>query len=228
MNQVMFGKNSVLVLLTLVLMSLFALWQWLAHQGDLNAANLVSELRNYTRAMSVMAMSACVVPIYLLFLHLMFPLTVLVACTGLLFGPWLGFLYASLGTMVFAATSFWLGGVLGRDTLLRLGGERLRTASEALSRRGVRVVFIVSLLPIAPFALTNMLAGASHIRFRDYMLGSLMGLLPGVAAVTVMSGQIGTVVESGSRYEIIILATVVLILVLAFFSIRAWLRARIV
>ncbi len=216
------GKIGLLVSLLLLLL----LWEWFFRQGDLDAASLVSWARAYTRGIAPMALAAAIVPLYLLLLHLMFPLTVLVAATGLLFGAWQGALYASLGTLLFAATSFWLGHALGRDMLVRLGGARMHAASRYLSRRGVRVVLLISLLPVAPFALTNMLAGASHIRFGDYMLGSALGLLPGVILVAAFGGELGAVIEGGGREELLALAVVAVLVVAALVGLRAWLRSR--
>lgn len=219
-------KNVALALLALAFIALLALWQWLSQQGELDAAGLVSDVRRYTRSMTPLAITACLVPVYLLLLHLMFPLTVLVAATGLLFGPWVGFLYAGLGTLLFSATSFWLGDVIGRDALFRLGGQRLHTVSRYLSARGIRVIFLISLLPIAPFAFTNMLAGASHIRFRDYMLGSAAGLLPGVAVVTVLGGELGAVLEHGGTREWMLFAVAAALILALFFAFRRWIRLR--
>ena len=222
----MFRKNLASGLMVLTFVLLLALWQWLSSQGELDAVRIVSELRRHTQAMTPLALAAFVIPVYLLLLHLMFPLTVLVAATGLLFGPWAGFLYAGLGTLVFAATSFWLGSIIGPNVLFRLGGERLHDVSRYLAQRGVRVVFLLSLLPLAPFALSNMLAGASHIRFRDYMLGSAAGLLPGVAVVTVLGGELGALLESGGQREILLFLLFAVVLLAGFFAIRARVMAR--
>jgi uncharacterized membrane protein YdjX (TVP38/TMEM64 family) len=40
------------------------------------------------------------------------------------------------------------------------------------------------MLPIAPFSIVNVVAGASHIRWSDFLLGTVIGLLPGVLAMT--------------------------------------------
>jgi len=222
----MVRKNVAPGLVVLAFIGLLALWQWLSQQGELDAVGLVSDIRRYTRSMTPLAITACLVPVYLLLLHLMFPLTVLVAATGLLFGPWVGFLYAGLGTLLFSATSFWLGDVIGRDALFRLGGQRLHNVSWYLSARGVRVIFLISLLPIAPFAFTNMLAGASHIRFRDYMLGSAAGLLPGVAVVTLLGGELGAVLEHGDTRDWGLFAVAAALILALFVAFRRWIRMR--
>jgi uncharacterized membrane protein YdjX (TVP38/TMEM64 family) len=45
-------------------------------------------------------------------------------------------------------------------------------------------VVFVRLLPIAPFSVVNVVAGASHIGWRDFLLGTAIGLLPGVLLIS--------------------------------------------
>jgi len=40
------------------------------------------------------------------------------------------------------------------------------------------------LLPIAPFSVVNVVAGASHIRWSDFLLGTVIGLVPGITTLT--------------------------------------------
>jgi hypothetical protein len=40
------------------------------------------------------------------------------------------------------------------------------------------------LLPAAGWRCTNLVAGASHIRLRDYLLVTLLGMMPGIEAIT--------------------------------------------
>lgn len=148
-------------------------------------------------------MLPAVVITYVIALLLVFPLTVLVVATGLLLGPVWGFFYAIAGSLASAAASYWIGHRLGREALLNYGGERLNKVARHLAERGVRTMFVISLLPLAPFTLTNMLAGAFHLRFRDYFLGSVLGLVPGLAIVTLMGSQLGTLVTAADRDDIL-------------------------
>ena len=38
----------------------------------------------------------------------------------------------------------------------------------------------VRLVPVAPFTIVNLLAGAGHVRFRDFMIGTAVGMTPGI------------------------------------------------
>ncbi|MGD8643649.1 MAG: VTT domain-containing protein, partial [Chromatiales bacterium] len=115
------------------------------------------------------------------------PVTLLIAATALILGPWLGLACSFLGALLSAGASYGIGQVLGRDLLRRLAGDRLNTLSRRLGGRGVLTVITVRIVPIAPFVIINLVAGASHIRFRDYLLGTALGMAPGIAGITLFA-----------------------------------------
>jgi uncharacterized membrane protein YdjX (TVP38/TMEM64 family) len=113
-----------------------------------------------------------------------FPLIVLVAVTALVFGPWLGPVYTVAGATLSAALTFAIGRHLGRETIRRIAGHRVNELSRRLARRGLLAIVFVRMLPIAPFSIVNVVAGASHIRWFDFLLGTVVGLLPGILSMT--------------------------------------------
>ncbi len=72
-----------------------------------------------------------------------------------------------------------LGGrVLSRVALERISGSRLGQLSRKLAKRGTIAVAVLRLVSIAPLAVFNLVAGASHLGFRQFIVGSLRGLTP--------------------------------------------------
>jgi phospholipase D1/2 len=118
---------------------------------------------------------------------LAFPMSVLVVATELAFGPVLGSLLALTGGILSACVGYLQGRVIGRRWLRRLGGAGLNRVSRALASHGVLTIAAVRLLPFAPWTLTNLAAGASHVRPLDYLLGTLVGLVPCIAAAALMT-----------------------------------------
>ncbi len=80
--------------------------------------------------------------------------------------------------------NFGIGNTLGRDAVRRLAGKRINRLSKKLSRRGLLTVITLRIVPVAPFVVINLVAGASHIRFRDFWLGTLLGIAPGALALS--------------------------------------------
>jgi phospholipase D1/2 len=118
-----------------------------------------------------------------------FPLVVMIAATAAAFGPLLGFTYALLGSVANALLTYVVGAWLGARLLRGFYGPRLHRVREAMARRGVAAIAAVRLVPIAPFTIVNMAAGACRIRLVDYVLGTVLGLLPGLLVMSALGHQ---------------------------------------
>ncbi|MDX5377605.1 MAG: TVP38/TMEM64 family protein [Halomonas sp.] len=198
------SRKVLLALVALVLLALLGfLWQWLAARDLLDANTLFALMQGSLSWRDSPLAGAVVVAAFLAASLTMFPLSVLVVLAGLLFGPVWGFVYSFIGTLAGSVVTFWVGRRLGRDALLRHGGTRLQRLSRYLAGRGIRTMTLVSLLPLAPFTLTNMMAGAFRIRFRDYMLGTVIGLTPGLAGIILLGSQLGTLLTAENRRELV-------------------------
>ena len=111
------------------------------------------------------------------------PLLVLIVVTVMLFGTVKGFFTAMAGILLGALAAWTLGRVLLRTTVRRLSGPRIDRLARNLARRGVLSIAAVRIVPVAPFAVVNLVAGSSHIRLRDFLLGTLLGMAPGTLAL---------------------------------------------
>ncbi|MFN2332457.1 MAG: TVP38/TMEM64 family protein [Halomonas sp.] len=185
------------------LITLGLLWQWLAMQDLLTAERLQAWISSAPAWRDNPWTFLVVMAGYAGALLVMFPLSLMVALTGLVFGPNWGFVYATLGTLTSSVASYWVGRRLGREALMAYGGRHLHGMSRYLSRRGIRTMTVINLLPLAPFTLTNMMAGAFHLRFRDYMIGSTLGIVPGLAVVTLLGSQLGALVTATDREDVL-------------------------
>jgi phospholipase D1/2 len=117
---------------------------------------------------------------------LLVPVTLLIANSGMVFGPWWGSVHALIGAFASAAVYYWMGRGVGRDLMERISSPRIRDAARAVARRGLLAVAAVRMVPIAPHAVVGLVAGASRIGFRDYMLGSVVGMAPGAVALVLV------------------------------------------
>ncbi|WP_447955965.1 TVP38/TMEM64 family protein [Vreelandella sp. EE7] len=186
-----------------ILIAVVFAWWWLDRAGFMTAEGLDSSIAYVSQWRRAPWMFAAVILTYNVLLLVMFPLTLLVVATGLLFGPAWGLFYAILGTLSFSILSYWIGHWLGRDALMDYGGRHLRGLSGYLSKRGIRTMILINVIPLAPFTLTNMLAGAFHLRFRDYMIGSTLGLVPSLAIIILLGSQLGALLTAASREEVL-------------------------
>lgn len=130
-----------------------------------------------------------VLAVFVLAELILFPVLVLVFVCGLAFGPWLGAIYALIGSIASAIPPFVIGRRLGRERLRRWGGASVRPFDKVLQRRGILAVFLVRKIP-APFTLVNMVCGAAQISLRDFVIGTVLGMGTGIILITVLGGQL--------------------------------------
>lgn len=170
-----------------VLVALCALLWLTPLRQHLDPARLLAEAHSFRQSP---AAPLVVVLAFGLLSSLMFPVNGLIALTGLAFGPWIGAAYALLAVLAAAVAQFAAGARLGGDAVARIGGARAMKLRGHLVRRGIWAVAATHVLPVAPFGLANLLAGASGIRFRDFMLGTALAMTPGVMIVAGLGGQL--------------------------------------
>jgi len=91
---------------------------------------------------------------------------------------------------VSALLTYLIGAWLGRRPLQSLLGPRLSRIRNRICRSGLVAVAAVRLVPIAPFTLVNMVAGACRIPIVAYLAGTALGLLPGLLAMSALGHQI--------------------------------------
>jgi phosphatidylserine/phosphatidylglycerophosphate/cardiolipin synthase-like enzyme/uncharacterized membrane protein YdjX (TVP38/TMEM64 family) len=119
------------------------------------------------------------------------PVTLLIIATGATFGPVLGFSYALAGSVVSAVFTYGLGRLAGRETVRWLAGSRAGRVQHQISRHGFVSMLFARIVPIAPFAVVNLVAGAIQIRLRDFLLGTVIGMSPGIFIIVVLEAQLG-------------------------------------
>lgn len=146
---------------------------------------------------------------------LLVPLMGLVLACGLTFGPWLGAAYALAGSLASAAAGYGAGHRLGHDRLKRLAGRRLERVSRQFGRGGILAVFLMRKFPVAPFTLVNLAMGASHVSFRDFMIGTTLGLTPGIVALAVFGHSVAAVLAHPTPESVGILVGIFAIIVIA-------------
>jgi uncharacterized membrane protein YdjX (TVP38/TMEM64 family) len=154
---------------------------------------------------------------------LMVPVMLMIAAAGVVFGPLMGFVYAAAGAFLSAAVGFGLGRTIGRDLVRRLAGRRLNRISKRLARSGIVTVTVLRLLPIAPFAVVNMVAGAMHLRFRDFCAGTVLGMAPGILLMTLLGVSAERLMRAPDAASLLLFVGVVLLLSGLAYALQRWL-----
>ncbi len=111
------------------------------------------------------------------------PATIFTMIGAVVFGKFLGTIYNLIGATGGAALSFLVARHLGRDLAARLLRGQFRRLDTKSEEHGFVLIAYLRLAYV-PFAPLNYAAGLTRIRFRDYLCGSAVGMLPGILIFT--------------------------------------------
>lgn len=110
-----------------------------------------------------------------------FPVNLLIAATIVVFGPFAGAAYALMGSVLSAEVVYEIGRLLPASAFARVMGERGERLRVRIVGYGFAAVALVRLVPVAPYSVVSVVAGAARIRRAGYLLGTALGMLPGIA-----------------------------------------------
>lgn len=151
-----------------------------------------------------------VVGIYVVGGLIVFPLMVLVAATAIVFDPWLALAVSLTGALLSAAFLYALGSKLARGMLEHAFGSAMKRVNGALKTRGILAVAALRTVPVAPFSVVNFAAGSIGVRFTDYMIGTALGLSPGIIVLTAFASQLRSVWRNPTPGKLAVVICIVL------------------
>lgn len=116
---------------------------------------------------------------YILRPLILFPATILSVLGGVIFGFFWGAVLVFLGALLSAVTEFHLSRYYGRKLVMRLfENKNLLRIDNAVEKHGFTVVLLIRLIPNVAFDIQNISLGLSRIKFSDYFLATLFGIIP--------------------------------------------------
>lgn len=140
----------------------------------------LSEIQSYITGFGIWA------PLVFIFIYcfgtIFLPSTPFMAIAGILFGFRYGLAYTIIGGLLSAIITFYIARHLGKDRADQILEHKylklLAGYNKRLEQGAVWDLIILRITPIMPFNVLNILMGLSRISTRDYILGTIFGLLP--------------------------------------------------
>jgi uncharacterized membrane protein YdjX (TVP38/TMEM64 family) len=183
-------------------------WQWIPLEDLTSTEEIQPLLENLNQNRFG---PAIIMSLYVIGGLVFFPVTIMITITAAVFGPVTGFIYALGGSMLSAITSFLIGAKLNRSFLNSfLQGRQFQRLNRIFSEYGVFSVVFVRMVPVAPFTVVNLIAGMSNIQTRDFLYGTVIGMVPGILMLTLVGDRLRTLWESPSleNYIVTVLAII--------------------
>jgi uncharacterized membrane protein YdjX (TVP38/TMEM64 family) len=131
------------------------------------------------------------------------PSTPLNISGGLLFGPWWGIVWTSVGAIAAAAIAFGFSRTVGRPTMERRLAGRWQTMDAEIRRGGLFYMFAIRLIPVMPYGIVNFAAGLTSIRFRDFLIGTILGTVPSVLPFVLVGSSSFKALSTGNLWPLL-------------------------
>lgn len=115
----------------------------------------------------------------------LFPDAVLAISAGLVFGIVPGAIYTMLGAVSGGTLAFLITRSLSHEMIEKKLKDHQKL-STMIESRGFMIVLIMRLIPLIPFDVISYAAGATNIKYKDYLLATILGITPGVTILVAM------------------------------------------
>ncbi len=128
-------------------------------------------------------------------LHALRPFTFLPATPftmagGYIYGHAPGLLFAMIGTTLSSILTFGLSRYLFRDYLRKRLSTHYAGFDSRFDNGGIFTVAAMRIIPVLPFDAVGYVSGVSSIKFTDYLIGTLIGELPGAFVLTMLGSSL--------------------------------------
>ncbi len=141
------------------------------------------------------------------------PASVFCIAAGLIWG-WLGgAMYSIVGGALGAILSFFVGRYLGEGFLARFGRVG-RMVAKQVDHAGFRNMLALRFIPGIPFAVLNYGAGVCGVRFRDYILSTILGITPPMLVFAYCADALfnGSMTEGDAAWRLLLVCVLMLTL----------------
>lgn len=141
----------------------------------------------------------------------LFPDSILAITGGMLFGLMEGYIYTTIGAMIGGSISFYISKILGRDFIKSIAKNKLDKLEKIIEDKGFSIIILLRLIPLFPFDIISYGAGLTSIKYKDFLLATLIGTIPGILVFTNIGAQWVNIGKSSFYISIAMLIGLVVI-----------------
>ena len=178
------NKNLLKYLISVVLIIIIA-FLLLKYRRHLIHVNL-KYMRRYILSYGKFASLIFIVIYSLKPVLLVIPTGFLSILAGNIFGPQKALLMSMIGCFGSGTVAFFLARFLGRSFVDRLLKGKAMTLDSNIEKHGFKIMLLMRLAVVFPYDRLSYAAGLSKMKYRDFILGTLIGIFPEMISYSFM------------------------------------------
>ena len=159
--------------------------------------NQHGQIRNIIDESPLIAVISTVLIIAVL-ISVMGPITPICILTGFYFGLYIGLTIAIIGETLGAIIVFLYGRYLFKEYFLNLFGTKFDKFKEGFNKNSINYLLLIRVIGGTPFGVQNLLPAILDMRFKDYFIATIFGVIPWAYILVSIGNGIQDIVDAGS------------------------------
>lgn len=195
----------IVILLLLIIYLIFGHHKYVSHIPHVN----INILRNFILSYGSYASIIFVVIYGLKPLAFVVPVSVLSILAGSIFGPYRAFILSMIGCFLAATTGFYMTRLLGKSFIDKILKGKTINLEDNIEKNGFMIMFMMRISMIFPYDALSYAAGVSKIKYSDFILATMLGIIPEMISYSLMGKNIKHPFSLKFMFPIILLIVVV-------------------
>lgn len=142
---------------------------------------------------------------------ILLPAAITSASAGAIWGTTKGFIILQIGANLSAIGEFLIARYFAREAIEKMVKGKMAKIDDAVEKRGFVTVLLIRLIPNVTWDIQNFSLGLTKVKFRDYFLATLIGIMPGSFALVYFGSSLIKVLTDPKNLWMIILAIFIFI-----------------
>lgn len=150
---------------------------------------------------------------YLIRPLILFPAGVLSASAGVIWPLAKGFFILQIAANISSTVEFLIARYFARQAVEELIKGKIANIDDKIEKNGFLTVLLIRLIPNVAWDIQNLALGLTKVRFRDYFMATLVGIMPGSFAFVFFGSSVIAIVTNPKNWWMLILAVIVFYLI---------------
>lgn len=118
------------------------------------------------------------------------PIGLMSLAAGFIFGPLKGTIGLMAGAFLGTTATFYISRLFGGPLVEKMIKGKAKEIQDKLDQNGFKVILFMRLIPIFPWEVINYASGLSKMKYRDYILATMIGIFPSVVIQTFFTDRL--------------------------------------
>lgn len=168
----------------------------ISHFNEIKKVNLLA-MEDYIRSYGQGSVVVFLMVSTLRPLAVIIPITLMTLIAGGIYGPIYGFLLAMVSIIISTNVAFIISRYFGRSFVERIIKKRAEKINLKIGKNGFKIIFIMRISGVFPLDIVSYAAGLTKVRYRDFMLATMLGSMPETFSVAYMGHHISDPLSPG-------------------------------